>query len=77
MNNFAGLVVMAFGILILIIGIRGTQKATFGGLWNAIIPSSGGSTPTQPSSVDPGTDGKCQPGWTKLSTGKCADLRGI
>jgi len=35
MNNFAGLVVIALGILVIIIGIRGTQKAVLGGLFVA------------------------------------------
>ena len=81
MSNFAGLVVMAIGVMIIIIGIRGTQGAVFGGILNnlATKPDYTIPNPTAPknsglNTVAKNPDGSCPKGYVPNSYGNCSFL---
>ncbi len=70
MSNFAGLVVIAIGVVIAVIGIRGTQKVTFAGLFSGMSTNTGlNTTPNCPAGTTEVTSGAFK--------GLCQDKNGV
>lgn len=70
--NIAGLVVIAAGLVLVIIALRGSQSVVFPGLFPAANSSTPGYTPSQRTNGISPTNGSCPNGWILIG-GKCYD----
>jgi hypothetical protein len=82
MSNFSGIVIIAIGVLVALIGIRGTQKSVFGTLFTAASPGNNTYIPPNPTAppnsgkntVAKNSDGSCPTGYVHNTSGTCSFL---